>query len=563
MEISYEVKHERLLRVVFLVGEDNPSTRLAISGVCSLPNVIPVAVLLDTEPVSLVRRTKNLRRNLRKEGWRYLPYRIIQGLRTMTDTLVEKAVVSRKEVLQLLKRAFPDRCFSLYELGSQYGFQLCAAGNLNAPEAIRVLVECKADLGIVLGTRVLRPGTFGVPQLGSINLHKGRVPQYRGLPPGFWELYDGAPVASVTVHFVDEGLDTGDIIATSDVPILSTDTPVSLLEKLHQEGARVLVSAVGSIQAGTEARQPQAKRGLKPRTTPTLAEVRQLRRRLPHWKPQSEFYAVVKNLYSLFAYYLGPYSIARGLHRRNGRAAVLLYHRVNDFSRDVLTVDTEAFAAQLVAVSARFTSMSTGELVDCIRQKRRIPPTTIVIHFDDCYRDVYTTGAPLLAAAGMSATAFVNPGFVDSDRVFQHDQQYPFVYENFRAVDIRAWVDLGFEVGSHTVNHVDLGQCAPEDGRAEIIESGRQLEAMTGSPVRYFSFPFGGVQNIRQEAVQSVQEAGCLALFSAYGGFVGPGTKPYNVPRFGVNHEIKPLYLLLEIEGLAPHQILTAVKNRT
>src|SRR5262249_59348759 len=112
--------------------------------------------------------------------------------RALTDRLAYDAAVSRQAVLNLLQKAFPEHCFSFQELGRKYGFEIRGVGNLNGPEAIRVLTECNADLGIVLGTRILKRTTFSVPKLGSINLHKGKVPEYRGTPPGFWELYDGA-----------------------------------------------------------------------------------------------------------------------------------------------------------------------------------------------------------------------------------------------------------------------------------------------------------------------------------------------------------------------------------
>src|SRR5205807_153364 len=153
-------------------------------------------------------------------------------------------------------------------LKRKFGFKLIEAGNLNSAEAAEAVRRLAPDLGIVLGTRILKKGTFGVPRLGCINLHKGKVPEYRGMPPGFWELYDGAREAGVTVHFVDDGLDTGDIVYTAGVPILPVDTPVSLLEKLHQKGACAMAEAVSLIHAGA-GRQAQAQTSMKPRTKPT------------------------------------------------------------------------------------------------------------------------------------------------------------------------------------------------------------------------------------------------------------------------------------------------------
>src|ERR1700688_5003358 len=205
------------LKVVFLVGSDSPSTRLSIEQVCLLPGVEPVAVLLDSEVVSLKRRFKNLSRNIRANGWGYVFLRCFEAMRTVTDIAIMNAAVAPAEVINVLRKAFPDRCFSLTDVGSKYGFAVYPVGNLNGADAVRMLSQCHADLGVVLGTRVLRPSTFGLPRMGCINLHKGKVPEYRGMPPGFWELYDGASSAGVTVHFVDSKLDTGDIVETGAI----------------------------------------------------------------------------------------------------------------------------------------------------------------------------------------------------------------------------------------------------------------------------------------------------------------------------------------------------------
>jgi methionyl-tRNA formyltransferase len=194
-----------------------------------------VAILLDTARNSLSSRYKNLRRNIRRNGSGYVASRCAEALQGITSVAVEK-VLPRRDIKEVLQRAFPDECFDLGSAAAAYGMKLVQVGNLNSPTAANALAQLNADLGIVLGTRVLRRGTFGIPRLGSINLHKGAVPKYRGMPPGFWEIFNSEATASVTVHFVDDSLDTGDIVAVSEVAISPMDTPETLLTKLHLAG---------------------------------------------------------------------------------------------------------------------------------------------------------------------------------------------------------------------------------------------------------------------------------------------------------------------------------------
>src|SRR5260370_26384207 len=112
-------------------------------------------------------------------------------------------------------------------------------------------------------------------------------------------------------------------------------------------------------------------------------------------------------------------------------------------------------------------------------------------------------------------------GFIDTDRAFAHDvQKYPHVFENLRADDVRSLTEYGLEVGSHTVNHVDLGAVEIEQARVEVFESRRQLEQILERPVLSFSFPFCPLQNIREEVRQLVRDAGYPALFLAHGSFL-------------------------------------------
>ena len=127
------------LRIVFLTGADNRATRMSIEAVCELPGITPVAVLIDTGQDSVQRRWRNFRRNLRKEGWGYIPHRILQALRASTSALANRAVVTPAEVEQLLRKAFPERCHTIEDLARKYGFSVRGVGNLNGPEAIRVL----------------------------------------------------------------------------------------------------------------------------------------------------------------------------------------------------------------------------------------------------------------------------------------------------------------------------------------------------------------------------------------------------------------------------------------
>jgi peptidoglycan/xylan/chitin deacetylase (PgdA/CDA1 family)/folate-dependent phosphoribosylglycinamide formyltransferase PurN len=539
------------LSVAVLAGADSAVTRLAIEAVARLPNVKISAVLIDTAVPRVPRRFRNLQKNIRRNGLRYVPIRFLAFANRQLDSMASQ-VVSKREVDELLQRAFPDRILTLDELAVHTGFDVYRVGNLNSSEASETLRKTGAQLGIVLGTRILKRSTFSIPPLGCVNLHKGKVPEYRGMPPAFWEIYESSPSAGVTVHFVDEHLDTGDVIGTREIPVHPNETEQSLRTKLDFLGAELLADCVAQIQAGTAIRVPQQKLTAKPKTTPTLKQRDELQRRLGRVAgPLRSLTQCVKTVLYLGFFHLGVYRAVHG-GRKKSRAAILLYHRVNDYSVDVLTTSTERFAEQICALKKFYSIRSTGWLVETLKNRAPIPPDTVIIHFDDCYADVLRCAGPILSASKAPATAFIASGFVDTNRQFEHDRtKYPFTYPNFTAEEVRALPSLGIEVGAHTVNHVNLGEVPAAVARVEANESRSQLEAILGSSVACFSFPFGRLQNISEEARTVVKAAGYDAMFSAHGGFVQGGTDLFDIPRLGVSSLHRPLDLIMEIEGFS------------
>ena len=538
------------MRVVFFIGRADSATLSTLARACQVPGIEPIAVLIDTAHPNRQQRWNNLRRNIRREGLTYVFYRAVSMLRQHLEARADR-IIPQDEVETLLRQAFPDR--SIESLSLRYGFSVMEVENLNSPQAQQALRSFQADLGVVLGTRVLKQDLLSIPRLGCINLHKGKVPEYRGMPPGFWELYEQQESAHVTVHFVDAGLDTGDVIETTSVPIHPLETPESLRSKLNIAGEQVLASALDQLQQGTALRQPQIRGDRVPRTRPTRAQQEELARRLPHWRRLGDGSQVIKLIVWLTIFHSGLFSLIRWSRRGSSRGAILLYHRINDVSQDVLTANTRRFAEHIVALKHYYLLTSTANLVGQIAGGVSIPATSVAIHFDDCYRDVHDFAAPILNAASAPAVAFIASGFVDTDRLFQHDlKKYPHRFPNLRQPDLQRLPAFGVEIAAHTVNHVDLGSVTLEQASTEVVQSRQQLEQWLQHPVLLFSFPFGGIHNIREEVREMVASAGYRALFSAHGGFIGPQTSLFDIPRFGVSSDQSALALLMRLEGISP-----------
>jgi len=558
--------HKPPLKILFLFGADNASARKAFEAVCALSSVRPVAILLDTRRGGFMGRLKSLLNAVRTGGLQRIASLATSALRSVTDSLCEKAVVSPAHVNALLRSALPAACYSVRELADKHALTLLRLDHLDTVATREALKTLDADLGVILGATLPQEQLFQIPRIGWASVEEGEAADYQGWPTGSWELFHGAAASRVTIRLNDVVRGPGSIVAECQVPIAPIDTPEILAEKLRREGARLLALAITRLDDQTVDPKSSYPEKHGTWTRPTRRQIRELRQRLPHWAYRPDSWLLLRNLYALIVYYSGIYAVFRAWHRlAKARACILLYHRVNDYSKDSLTVDPHTFAAQMSAVASRYATIRTIDLVNRIKSGSSFTGTAVTVHFDDCYRDVVLTAGPILKAVGMPATAFINSGFIGTDRIFPHDvQRSPFHYPNMRAEDVAAWVENGFEIGAHTVNHADLGSCTTEEARLEILDSRTQLESFLTEkeePVTLFSFPFGRPKNIKPQALAIIRDE-FAAVFSAAGGFVGPHADPYNIPRMPGTGDYNPLSLLLQIEGLSPKYILSRLKAR-
>lgn len=129
---------------------------------------------------------------------------------------------------------------------------------IKTPEAVEVLRGYEADLFVVAAFgQILSREILEMPRFGCVNIHASLLPKYRGAAPIQWALLEGEEETGITLMQMDEGLDTGDMLAKCRVKIEATDTGESLFEKLAAAGARLLIDTLPAIEAGTVTKEPQ------------------------------------------------------------------------------------------------------------------------------------------------------------------------------------------------------------------------------------------------------------------------------------------------------------------
>ncbi len=121
-----------------------------------------------------------------------------------------------------------------------------------------LLRSLRPDLFIVAGfPEIFGPKLLRIPRLGCLNIHGSLLPQYRGPQPTAQVLLRGEPFTGVTIHFIDEGIDSGDIVLQDVVPILENDTVYSLANRQYSLGVEMLIDALERLATGRLQRRPQ------------------------------------------------------------------------------------------------------------------------------------------------------------------------------------------------------------------------------------------------------------------------------------------------------------------
>lgn len=243
--------NERKLKIAILTH--GGATRL-IELLSAAENVEIAGVFVETVTEPQRSFKQKLRRSIRYDGY-------LETLKKFTAVITRKKTAGAEELKTVLeKRDETEKCAAAHNI------PLYKVENYHSEDAIKKLKETNADLGILFGTNIIRETVFSVPRLGSINLHQGLAPLYRGGPTVFWELFNDEKEIGITVHFVAAKVDTGDIILQKTLPLeydferyhldyesFLRDFRASLVEP----SMRLITEAVKLIARGEERRTKQ------------------------------------------------------------------------------------------------------------------------------------------------------------------------------------------------------------------------------------------------------------------------------------------------------------------
>lgn len=141
----------------------------------------------------------------------------------------------------------------------EHNIAVLQPGNLKSEEFLDQLKNLNGNLQIVVAFRMLPKAVWQLPKYGTFNLHASLLPNYRGAAPINWAVINGETKTGVTTFFIDEKIDTGNIILQEEVAIGDDETLGELQDKLMEVGSSLVVKTVQKIEKGTvkTLRQPE------------------------------------------------------------------------------------------------------------------------------------------------------------------------------------------------------------------------------------------------------------------------------------------------------------------
>ncbi len=244
-----------------------------------------------------------------------------------------------------------------------------------------------------------------------------------------------------------------------------------------------------------------------------------------------------------------------------GSPKVLLYHHVSDETPASTSVSPATFTEHLALLEQEgYEVVPLHRIVDGLVSGAELDSRWVAITFDDAYRSVATTAAPLLFERGWPFTIFVSTDYVDDG------YNLYLSWDELRDLEAR-----GAAIASHTLTHEHMVRRRDDDSpqnylerlAREVIGAHTRLEEELETPLRFFAYPYG---EFSVEVAKLMQSLGFIS-FGQQSGPIGASTSPYAIPRFPLAKGFDSVPSLAEklrtehlplVDSEAPASLLTA-----
>lgn len=166
------------------------------------------------------------------------------------SVVVLESLISKKyEVLRVYSPFYENNIFARLQLiCEKQKIEFVRVDDINSIIIQNQIIKLSPDLIVVTHfEKVLKKNIIDIPKYGCINLHPSILPNYRGLSPQHWPIINGDQYTGITVHYINEGIDTGDIIVQRKIQICQDDYVSDLQMKMKKNYGEIIIEAINKI----------------------------------------------------------------------------------------------------------------------------------------------------------------------------------------------------------------------------------------------------------------------------------------------------------------------------
>jgi methionyl-tRNA formyltransferase len=171
------------------------------------------------------------------------------GEDSFSSAVLESLVSAQHEVIGVFCPIYGNNIYSRLKLAcDKYRIPFFRVEDINSEMIEKQILYLKPELIVVCHfQKILKKNIISIPILGCINLHPSLLPEYRGMSPQHWPIINGDSETGITIHFINEGVDTGDIILQERIKISNDMYVVDLQKKMLEVYRNIMVCAINKI----------------------------------------------------------------------------------------------------------------------------------------------------------------------------------------------------------------------------------------------------------------------------------------------------------------------------
>lgn len=517
-----------------------------------LPEAKVVGVLYETArpPLPIQKRLRRLLRLLRDSQFqRYVGHKAVAFVTALAGRVLD-STLRFIHAAPFQPNGAPLTLTDVVDEWGARGVAFHTTRDLHDAESLAFVRGLGVDVGLIYGTRILKPSLFTIPRRGSINIHKHKVPDYRGGGgPGIWEMAEGCTEQTVTVHRVVQEVDAGAVLGERSFPIEPLDTLESVQMKADVISIDLIVDVLRDEALSRTIERPQPAggrlyKGYQAHQQHAIeCRIRKSRRR---WRP-TYMRPLLKRIARV------PLLPLRAIENRRRRRTqsfpiIVLFHHLTADRPKHMGLPTAQFARHVRYLKTHYRIVSLARAVEMLRAGVVDAPT-VVLTLDDGYAENFKGLRAIAELERVPFTICVCTEHVTDESEFAHDvaraeHGFPAMsWDQVRYLDRH-----GVAIGSHTRTHFDCGLGDYARLVDEIGGSQRELETQLGHPIDAFAFPKGMPRNIPPLANGIALQHYPIVMSAACGPNVAPMEPPMEIRRYA--HPDSLLELELQVQEL-------------